>query len=49
VGPRQEVQFVLFLAVLVWISHRANIGRLLKGREPKIGQGKKAAENDGQP
>ncbi len=37
-GTRQEVPFVAFLAVLVWISHRANIGRLLRGQEPKIGQ-----------
>jgi glycerol-3-phosphate acyltransferase PlsY len=48
-GTRQEVQVVLFLAVLVWISHRANIGRLLTGQEPKIGQGKKTPENNGQP
>jgi glycerol-3-phosphate acyltransferase PlsY len=48
-GTRQEVQFVAFLAALVWISHRANIGRLLKGQEPKIGQGKKTPENNGQP
>lgn len=26
------------LAVLVWVRHHANIGRLLKGREPKIGK-----------
>ena len=27
------------LAALVWFKHSANIGRLLKGSEPKIGQG----------
>ena len=27
------------LAVLIWFKHSANIGRLLKGAEPKIGQG----------
>ena len=27
------------LAALVWFKHSANIGRLLKGAEPKIGQG----------
>ncbi len=27
------------LAALVWFKHSANIGRLLKGDEPKIGQG----------
>ena len=26
------------LAVLVWARHHANIGRLLKGQEPKIGK-----------
>ena len=43
-GTRQEMQFALFLAVLVWISHRANIARLLKGQEPKIGRGRKDSE-----
>ncbi|GIK99281.1 MAG: glycerol-3-phosphate acyltransferase [Alphaproteobacteria bacterium] len=38
-GSRQEAQFALFLAVLVWISHRANIGRLLARTEPRIGRG----------
>jgi glycerol-3-phosphate acyltransferase PlsY len=28
----------LFMAVLIYISHRANIRRLLKGEEPKIGE-----------
>jgi glycerol-3-phosphate acyltransferase PlsY len=32
----------LFLAVLVWLRHHANIRRLLKGQEPKIGKGKPA-------
>ncbi len=27
------------LAALVWFKHSANIGRLLRGVEPKIGQG----------
>lgn len=30
-----------FIAVLVWIKHRANIKRLVKGEEPKIGKKKK--------
>jgi len=47
-GGRQEVQFVAFLAALVWISHRTNIARLLKGQEPRIGQGKSSSENRGQ-
>ncbi|PWC32316.1 glycerol-3-phosphate 1-O-acyltransferase PlsY [Azospirillum sp. TSO35-2] len=33
----------LFIAVLVFIRHEANIRRLLKGEEPKIGAGKKKA------
>ncbi|MBS0331749.1 MAG: glycerol-3-phosphate acyltransferase, partial [Proteobacteria bacterium] len=31
------------MAVLVWIRHRANIRRLLKGEEPKIGRSKKTS------
>jgi len=30
----------LFMAVLIFIRHHENIGRLLKGQEPKIGAGK---------
>lgn len=37
-GTRQEAEFTLFLALLVWISHRANIRRLLRGEEPRIGR-----------
>ncbi|MDZ4736767.1 MAG: glycerol-3-phosphate 1-O-acyltransferase PlsY [Rhodospirillaceae bacterium] len=37
---RRLAAFSLVLALLVWISHRANIARLLKGDEPRIG-GKK--------
>lgn len=37
-GTLQEAQFALFLAVLVWISHRANILRLIRGEEPRIGR-----------
>nr|WP_274389888.1 glycerol-3-phosphate 1-O-acyltransferase PlsY [Azospirillum doebereinerae] len=33
----------LFIAVLVFIRHEANIRRLLKGEEPRIGAAKKAA------
>ena len=28
----------VILAVLVWVRHHANIGRILKGKEPKIGK-----------
>ena len=31
-----------FLAVLIWVMHRANIARLLKGEEAKIELGSKA-------
>jgi glycerol-3-phosphate acyltransferase PlsY len=34
----QLAQMCLILAVLVWIRHWQNIGRLLRGREPKIGR-----------
>ena len=33
----------LFMAVLIFIRHRENIARLLKGEEPRIGK-KKTAE-----
>ncbi|MEE8500797.1 MAG: glycerol-3-phosphate 1-O-acyltransferase PlsY [Kiloniellales bacterium] len=33
----QLVELSALLAVLVWIKHHANIRRLLKGEEPKIG------------
>jgi glycerol-3-phosphate acyltransferase PlsY len=32
----------LFMAVLIFIRHKANIARLIKGEEPKIGTKKKA-------
>ena len=35
-GP-VAIGFCLFLAVLIFIRHHANIGRLLAGTEPKIG------------
>jgi glycerol-3-phosphate acyltransferase PlsY len=34
----QLAQLAALLAVLVWLRHRANIGRLLTGKEPKIGR-----------
>ena len=39
---RQKAEMALFLAVLVWLRHHANIRRLLKGEEPRIGKGKPA-------
>ena len=36
-GDRPAALAFLFLAVLGWIRHRANIRRLIRGEEPKIG------------
>jgi glycerol-3-phosphate acyltransferase PlsY len=36
-GPRQAVWLALALAALVFLRHRANIGRLVEGTEPRIG------------
>ena len=36
-GDLQLVEFAAIVAALVWLRHRANIVRLIKGREPKIG------------
>ena len=38
--PRPILYLTLFMAVLIFIRHRANIGRLLSGTEPRIGAGK---------
>jgi glycerol-3-phosphate acyltransferase PlsY len=38
----QEAQVFLLLTVLVFITHRANIARLIAGTEGKIGQGAEA-------
>ncbi|WGM39248.1 glycerol-3-phosphate 1-O-acyltransferase PlsY [Caulobacter sp. NIBR1757] len=40
--PYPVVVLAAFMAVLVFIRHRENIGRLLKGTEPKIGAKKDA-------
>ena len=37
---RQRAEVVAVMTVLVFWRHRANIGRLLKGEEPKIGAGR---------
>lgn len=36
-GDLQLVEFTAILAVLIWIRHHENIGRLLKGQESRIG------------
>jgi len=38
VGERQMGELSIILVVLLWWAHRANITRLLKGTEGKIGQ-----------
>jgi glycerol-3-phosphate acyltransferase PlsY len=38
--PRSALSLAAFMAVLVFIRHHANIARLLKGEEPRIGAGK---------
>ena len=35
-GDLQLVQFAAILAAFVWLRHRANIARLIKGQEPRI-------------
>lgn len=37
-GDLQLVQFAAIIAFLVWLRHYANIRRLLKGEEPRIGR-----------
>jgi len=36
IATRQLAAVALFLAVLVWLRHRLNILRLIRGQEPKI-------------
>ena len=43
-GLRSFAIAAAFMAVLIFIRHRANIERLLKGEEPKIGAKKDAAD-----
>ena len=42
-GDPRLVWFSVALAVLIWFQHRANIRRLLRGEEPKIGKRKAEA------
>jgi glycerol-3-phosphate acyltransferase PlsY len=41
--PYDTVVLALFMALLVYVRHSANIQRLLKGEEPRIGAGKDKA------
>jgi len=36
-GPREMLWLALFMALLIFFRHRENIGRLMRGEEPKIG------------
>ncbi|MFT5487048.1 MAG: glycerol-3-phosphate acyltransferase PlsY [Paracoccaceae bacterium] len=38
----QRTEFAIAMAVLVWIRHRENIGRLLRGQESRIGGSRKS-------
>ena len=40
-GYPQVVAPLIAIALIVIIQHRANIGRLMRGEEPKVGSGKK--------
>lgn len=40
--PRPLIGLAIFMAILIFIRHRENIARLLKGEEPKIGKKKPA-------
>ena len=39
-----DAQVFLLLSALLWITHRANVGRLLSGAESRIGGGARAGE-----
>jgi glycerol-3-phosphate acyltransferase PlsY len=39
IGLDEVAVVFALLAVLIWFKHSANVGRLLRGAEPKIGQG----------
>jgi glycerol-3-phosphate acyltransferase PlsY len=42
-GKPHEAVLSVLLAILVFIAHRANIGRLLRGEEPRVGSKPKPA------
>jgi glycerol-3-phosphate acyltransferase PlsY len=42
-GKASYALAALCMATLILVRHRANIDRLLKGAEPKIGKGKEGA------
>ena len=44
-GDLKDAALFSLLSVLLWIMHRSNIERLLRGREGKIGAGSKDASS----
>lgn len=42
-GDRLLLGFALVIALLIWIRHRANLRRLLRGEEPRFGGPRKGA------
>jgi glycerol-3-phosphate acyltransferase PlsY len=48
-GASAMAYLAAFMAVLIYIRHRQNISRLLKGQEPKIGAKADAAPSPGTP
>jgi len=40
-APSETFYLLALLAVLIWVRHRANISRIIAGREPRIGAAKK--------
>ncbi|MFC4270952.1 glycerol-3-phosphate 1-O-acyltransferase PlsY [Sneathiella chungangensis] len=39
-GDTQRIEFATLMAILIYLRHRQNIARLLKGEEPRIGKKK---------
>jgi glycerol-3-phosphate acyltransferase PlsY len=37
-GDPQFTEFAAIVAAFIWLRHRANIARLIKGDEPRIGR-----------
>jgi len=42
-GDRPLLGFAIVIALLIWIRHRANLRRLLRGEEPRFGRPRKGA------
>jgi glycerol-3-phosphate acyltransferase PlsY len=47
--PRPILYLTLVMAVLIFIRHRANIGRLLKGRSPHLAPARPSPRPPGRP